>query len=171
MNKTLFALLTGIVFLFEVQGNPTGLDITGAWEFERAEYMERQSFSHPYQVKYVIEKEEELYALEAHFSNMIKTAIFGGEIAIVYDLFTKYCGRYSMFSTGNPEDNQGEIVIGGAEEMGLEMDDYPPFNAPGFRYLIDRKEDDRIGITLERTYMKDSVTVFGAVRCILKKVS
>ena len=167
----LFSLLAfGRINVIQQLPSPK-IDLKGTWEFVKAEYSERLTLKEPYQVKQVIEKEENLYAFEQHFSNVIKSALFEDEIAIVYDLFSRFCGRYSIISTGNPEDKQVELLIGNADEIGMVYADTHVFNAPNLRYLIDRIDDETIGITLENIIQHDTVTVYGAVRCILKKVS
>ena len=156
----------------EIQRQPFEIDIKGAWEFEKAEYLERRSPAQPYEVKRVIEKEEDLYSLEQHFSNLIKKAVFEDEIAIVYDLFSRYCGRYSINSTNStekPGDKQFEVFIGNVEEIGMVYAEIHEFNAPGLRYLIDKPDEDTLRITLENMFQDDGVTIFGAVRCVLKK--
>ena len=203
MNKTLVALLTGIVFLFDSQGNnvvsrhfsfldiereyvfeeadfsrnnefqqptnPTGLNITGSWKFEKAEYLERPSAERPYQLKQVIDKEEDLYAFQPHFNNLVKGAIFEQEVAVVYGLFDRYSGRYHAAPT--EKTNQWEMIVGSTEEIGLQTQDLlHTFNAPGLRYLVEVIDDTTIGVTLEQMFPEGSVWKFGAVRCVLKKI-
>jgi len=148
---------------------PAKINILGAWEFEKAEYKERLSLDKPYELKSAIEKEEGLYAYERHFSQMAKSAIFDGEVAIIYDLFNRNCGRYSVNSSGNAEENLIEILIGNFDEIGLKYNDDHTFNVSDLRYLIDKIDDSHIGITLEKVFMDDGVTKYGAVRCVLKK--
>lgn len=205
MNKTLVALLTGIVFLFDSQGNnvvsrefsfldiekeyiieeadysrdvefqPTAdllagsPDITGSWEFEKAEYLERPSAEQPYQLKQAIDKEEDLYAFQPHFNNLVKGAIFEQEVAVVYGLFDRYSGRYHAAPT--EKTNQWEMIVGSTEEIGLQTQDLlHTFNAPGLRYLVEVIDDTTIGVTLEQMFPEGSVWKFGAVRCVLKKI-
>ena len=171
MNKSFKVLLWAILlsFVFVLWGN-SSMNIKGTWDFEKAEYMERQSPTAPYQVKRVIEKVDELSSLEQHFSVLVRYALFMDEIAFVHHISYGNCGRYIFLSTGEPEDKQVEIVIGNPEEIGLEYNGMITLSAPGLRYLIDKIDDETIGVTFENIFQEDTVTIFGAVRCILKKV-
>ena len=152
------------------QGGTAKIDVNGVWEFSTAEYMERQSPAHPYQVKYVVEKEEDLYSFAQHFGNLVKNAIFHNGTVIFYDLFARYSGRYNILPTGQPEDNVFMIVIGNGEESEIEYSESQTMDIPIFQYLIDKTDDNTVRITLERIFQDGSVTKFGAVRCVLKKV-
>jgi len=153
---------------FQQPVNPDSSVIIGAWEFEKAEYMERPSAGQPYRLKNVVEKEEGLFAFEPHFNNMVKRAIFEEEVAVVYGLFDRLSGRYRFEPT--EKKNQWEMTIGNAEEIGMQsVDSVHIFNAPGLRYLFEIIDDTTIGVTLEQMFQEDNVMKFGAVRCILRK--
>ena len=153
---------------FQQPVDPVSPDIIGAWEFEKAEYMERPAPDQPYRLKNVVEKEEGLYAFEPYFNNMVKRAIFEEEVAVVYGLFDRLSGRYSIEPTDKK--NQWEMTVGNAEETGMQsVDSVHIFNAPGLLYLIEIIDDSTIGVTLEQMFQEDNVMKFGALRCILRK--
>ena len=154
---------------FQQPASPVSPDIIGAWEFEKAEYMERPSAEQPYRLKKVIEKEEGLYAFEPHFNNMVKSAVFMDEAVVIDGLFERFCGRYHLSPT--EKRNQWELTVGSADEIGLQSADLLfTYNAPGLRYLLEMIDEGTVSVTLEQMFYEDNVMKFGAVRCILKKV-
>lgn len=176
MKNTFKALFFCCIFLLylnsvKAQYLPPLLSLKGTWIFEKAEYMERQSFAQKYVVKYTIEHEDDLYSLEGYFSNLVKKAIFSDHTVTIYDLYTRYHGQYYISIQETSPDKQIELIVGNPEEIGLEsMEPGTVFDAPGLRYLVDKTNENTIGITVENTYKEDSFVKYGAVRCILRKI-
>ena len=141
----------------------------GIWIFEKAEYLEKTSPTQDYQVKFTMNKEDELYSLEQCYSNLVKSASFHGNIATMECLYTKYYGKYVMEEIGVSAEKQIHLIVGDPEELGLEYAPDIKFNAPGLNYLIDKLNDDTIRITVENICHEEAAVKYGAVRCILKK--
>ena len=146
----------------------------GIWEFEKAEYMERQSQHQGYQVKYTIENEENLYALSACFQEVVSRAEFYGEESAIFTcLFGAYVGNYEF--PVNPPHTFGEqapMIFGNVDTIGKESPfEGLKFNAPQIDYRIEYIDAGHIALILEKSCTETSGLIEGAVRCILKKTN
>ena len=177
MKHTFKALLLGVFFLFPAllgfgvfaQSTLTS-EYEGIWEFEKAEYLEKETPQGRYLLKETITDVDKLYPLEEKFFYIPKTILITDGLAEVTCSFGVYTGKYRVIRLTNNEEVYSQIMIGHPEEEGLEYNGRI-LNARGFEYRLDNMTGGRIALTREGIFDQDAKSVYRAVRCILKKIN
>ena len=175
MIRTLKALWLGGV-LFVVQSltmsifaqNPIYTEWEGVWEFEKAEYLEKDSPQGIYIVKQTLTDASELNALDNDYHYLVKMLTVESELAEVVCPSRIYTGKYQISELTSGNESYFLLTIGSIEEENL---DYYGriLNAMGLHYRLDKWGDNQIAITREGVIHEGSGVIHGAVRCILKK--
>lgn len=177
MKQTFKALLLiGGILITSVSGYAKNLQkenlhskFEGTWVFEKAEYMERDSLQGSYEVKYTIDKVENLEALIGCYHYVVKQ-ISIGSIAVVECPFARYYGSVTLVTIQYSEGDRVLMEVGNVEEIGKETPiEGVYFNAPNLHYWIDKVDDHTLCLTLEEICHEDGKEKHGAVKCILKK--
>ena len=179
MNRTLSALcfINAIVLIvFEVAGNSVFFQqkpisvFEGEWEFERAEYLERDSPVSNFQVKYEIKSADGLEGLPGCLNQTVKF-ISIRDIVQVECPYDTYYGRGGIVTHTGPQGDSHLLLIGcNSDELGKESPiEGLFFNVLSLNYRIEMIDDKTIAITKEAVCDVNSVETHCAVRSILKK--
>ncbi len=172
------SLLTGVLlFLIPALSNSDiyaqeSYDLTGCWTFEKAEYRERTSPASEYQLKYTIEKEENLGSLVPCYQYAVSMINFySGDFVVFSCLFNTYIASYQLpFGIPSSFGKQVPIIIGDNERIGEETPiENMIYNTPQMHYQLVLIDNQTIAIILERVCFENSVSTEGAVKCILKR--
>ena len=170
MNRLLLLILLSLIG-FSSQIEAQSLNLEGAWTFKYAEYMEMPPSLQNYQVKYVINDKENLYAHSACFQEIVMDINFyGSEVAIMETLFTSFVGKYYLIQASSSQNKQIIMHFGDIEDVGKDspLPDMK-YNAPGIQYLVEFIDEQTISITLEKPCYEDGVYTECAVRCFFKR--
>jgi len=179
MNKSFRVLLLAIMILFVYELKVNGIssppnllrEFEGTWEFEKAEYMERFSYTGDYQVKYLIDKPEGLEALTGCFHQSVKRITIT-DVVYMECPYSFYCGRAIIITVQAPEGVKNLLTVGfDPEDLGKESPTPDvKFNVIGLTYWIEKVDDETIAMTLEAICTENAVETNAAVKCILKKI-
>ncbi len=175
MNKAL--LLLGLLFLipnfftievFAQHSFHPGYE--GIWEFEKAEYYEKESIQGKYVLKQTMVDIEELNLLNEKLHYLPRMITIEDETADVICLQGFYFGKYRILDLSRANEAFSLIIIGNPEEVGLEYNGRV-FNAQGIEYRLRHLGDNKLSVTREGIYYENSREVYGAVMCVMKKMN
>jgi hypothetical protein len=177
MNNTFktFSLLSLVFFVQALSGQENfvmnrNVEFEGTWNFEKAEYSEKDDVHSDFSIKQTFTDVMDLSTLDEKFHYLIQQITIKNDIAEFLCPSGIYTGKYQIFNLKDSGDEAYAIItIGNPEEENMVYEGRI-LNAPGIQYRIKKTGNKTIAITREGTDLRNSKTIYGMVTCILKKI-